>query len=163
VIAVFLGSAARSLSSLIDSCSRVNRRGSIKLAKAAILAFILGLALFDDGDAAAQELDPWFGRDKALHFTLSAALSIGGYAAAKVATGNRFGEAPINGFAFSLALGLAKEAYDAIGPGTPSYRDMVANLAGALAGLLLARLLDSIVDVLAAEPRAVGPVRAVPQ
>lgn len=92
---------------------------------------------------AKAENDPWFGRDKALHFGVSAALAGGGYAA-----GATIWEEPapalLLGAGLALAAGAGKELWDLAGHGHPSWRDMAWNVAGTGAGLLLGWTLHSL-------------------
>jgi uncharacterized protein YfiM (DUF2279 family) len=71
----------------------------------------------------------WTGHDKANHFAVSAAMS--------KLTAQTHGGA--KGVALALLPGAAKEVSDLSGSGTPSVKDMVANLAGALVGAVLPR------------------------
>ncbi|WP_438024063.1 hypothetical protein [Sorangium sp. So ce233] len=88
--------------------------------------------------SAAQPLtrgsDPWFGDDKARHFCASMALAGGGYALGALATDDLHARIAL-GAALALGAGLAKEAYDAAGHGTPSFRDLVWDALGTSAGL----------------------------
>ncbi|WP_433929138.1 hypothetical protein AB3662_36545 [Sorangium cellulosum] len=95
--------------------------------------------------SAAQPLtrgaDPWFGDDKARHFGASMALAGGGYALGALATDDLHGRIAL-GAALALGAGLAKEAYDAAGHGTPSFRDLVWDALGTTAGLGLSVWFD---------------------
>ncbi|WP_437286096.1 hypothetical protein [Sorangium sp. So ce406] len=95
--------------------------------------------------SAAQPLtrgaDPWFGDDKARHFCASIALAGGGYALGALATDDLRGRIAL-GAALALGAGLAKEAYDAAGHGTPSFRDLVWDALGTTAGLGLSVWFD---------------------
>lgn len=73
--------------------------------------------------------DGWTGQDKANHFAVSAAMS--------KLTAETHGGA--KGVALALLPGAAKEVSDLSGSGTPSIKDMAANLAGALVGAVLPR------------------------
>jgi uncharacterized protein YfiM (DUF2279 family) len=92
------------------------------------------------GPAWAQD-DPWFGRDKAKHLGVSAALALGGYAAAAP-----FTERPplrlASGATLALGLGIGKEIADRFGGGDPSLRDLTWDLAGTVTGLCTAWLID---------------------
>lgn len=90
--------------------------------------------------AAAQE-DPWFAEDKALHFSVSAAIAGGGYALAVPVTEERWQRALFGG-SLAIAAGAGKEAYDATGAGTPSYKDFTWDVIGAATGVGLALLID---------------------
>ncbi|WP_437777184.1 hypothetical protein [Sorangium sp. So ce1097] len=95
--------------------------------------------------SAAQPLtrgpDPWFGADKARHFCASIALAGGGYALGALATDDIHTRIAV-GAAIALGAGLAKEAYDAAGHGTPSFRDLVWDVLGTTAGLGLSVWFD---------------------
>lgn len=118
--------------------------------RAPLIAWILLLAT----PAAAEQSDPWWGRDKALHFGVSAGLAAGGYAASSLVLDERWQRASA-GAGFSLTLGAGKEAYDAAGYGHPSAKDFAWDVAGAAVGTAIALL----VDVLLA-PKQREPARA---
>jgi len=85
---------------------------------------------------SAGENDPWFARDKYLHGSVSAALAIGGYAAASFATPDpklRLGV----GAGLALSAGITKELLDLRGPGDASWRDLTWDFVGTASGLLL--------------------------
>lgn len=94
--------------------------------------------------ASASDPDPWLGRDKALHFGASALLAGGGYAAATGLTSERW-KAVAFGGGFALAAGAAKEGLDALGMGTPSWRDFAWDVAGTVVGLGIAYAVDALV------------------
>jgi len=82
--------------------------------------------------------DQWFGRDKVHHFTVSAFLTGFGYYAAKNEL--NLSNIPARNFSigFSFSFGLLKEIYDgSIKNSTASYKDIVADIAGTGAGLLI--------------------------
>jgi putative lipoprotein len=109
--------------------------------------------------------DPWFGRDKALHFGVSAAIAGSVYAIAATQVDSR-AAALAWGAGVSLAIGAAKEGADALGLGDPSWRDLTWDAIGTAAGLLVAWSVDLLVRgvgdprPLLAAPSAMGP-RAV--
>jgi putative lipoprotein len=91
---------------------------------------------------ASKPADPWWGRDKAAHFTVSAALSAAMTHLAMEA-GESGPRAHAEAVAAVLVLGAGKEAYDSRSGGTGwSWRDMSWNLLGALLGGVLVRLTD---------------------
>lgn len=100
---------------------------------------------------ARAEEDPWWGRDKALHFGVSALAAGGGYAASTLLVEPRWQRFAL-GSSAALSLGIAKELYDASGHGQASYRDLTWDAAGALVGASLALL----VDIALAEPDGGG-------
>jgi putative lipoprotein len=104
------------------------------------VALALGcLAL--EGPARAADPDPWWGRDKALHFSLSIGLGSGGYAGSALWVPERWQRAA-SGAGFSLSLGAGKELFDLAGYGDPSWRDFTWDVAGTALGVGAAYLLD---------------------
>jgi putative lipoprotein len=86
------------------------------------------------GALTSPDPDPWFGRDKALHFAGSFAISTGGYALG-VATLDKRWVGLLFGGGISLSLGALKEGLDAAGLGTPSWRDFAWDCLGTMLGL----------------------------
>jgi len=91
--------------------------------------------------ARAAEPDPWLGRDKALHFGLSAAIASAGYGATALATPQR-GPRIVVGGSLALAAGVGKEVWDAWGAGDASARDLAWDVVGTATGLGVAWLVD---------------------
>ena len=95
--------------------------------------------------SAAADDDPWWGRDKALH--LSVSLGLGGAAYGGLwLTGDDAPEVKL-ALSFSLAMlpGLAKEIYDDGQPGNRfSGKDMLWNALGALVGSGLGYVIDRL-------------------
>lgn len=89
----------------------------------------------------AGGVDPWLGRDKALHFGASAVLAASAYALTAI-TEEDLGVRLAVGATISLALGAGKELRDLWGPGHASWKDMTWNVLGTAAGLLLAWAVD---------------------
>lgn len=119
------------------------------MARSIASAFVVGALLgplFVPSTSQAQEAphDPWFGRDKALHFGASAALAAGGYAASAIVF-----EAPaarlVSGAGVALTAGVAKELDDLSGEGDASWRDLTWDVVGTGVGLLAAWLVDRFV------------------
>jgi len=116
------------------------------------LAAPLALSLLlTAGAAAAKDPDPWFGRDKALHFGVSAGLAAGGYAALSPWLDSR-AERALGGAAFSLTLGASKELWDLAGHGDPSWRDFTWDVLGTALGVALAVGVDALVSHAKAAP-----------
>ncbi len=107
------------------------------------------------GTASASEADPWFGPDKALHFSFSVALSATGYAASSAFLDTRT-ERAIAGSTFSLTLGAGKELWDLSGHGDPSWRDFTWDVVGTAVGVALAVGIDSLTST----KQNASPVRA---
>ncbi len=94
--------------------------------------------------AQATDPDPWFGRDKALHFGASATIAAGGYAIGAAAFDARR-DALLLGGALAAAAGIGKELLDLSGLGDPSWRDLAWDGMGTLAGLVVAWSVDCLV------------------
>jgi putative lipoprotein len=93
--------------------------------------------------AARADDDPWFARDKALHFGASATLAAGGYALGAAL----FDGVPprfATGAGLALGAGVAKELADLAGAGHASWRDLAWDVVGTGAGLLLAWSADEV-------------------
>lgn len=88
--------------------------------------------------------DPWFGRDKALHFGVSAGLAATGYAASSLVFEDRSARL-VSGAGLALTAGIAKELNDLAGHGDPSWKDLTWDAVGTAAGLALAWALDRFV------------------
>lgn len=95
--------------------------------------------------ASAEEADPWWGRDKALHFGVSAGLAGGGYAVSSLVFDERWQRATA-GASFALTLGAGKELYDLAGHGDASFKDFAWDIAGTALGTGVALLIDVVVS-----------------
>lgn len=90
------------------------------------IAMVVGCLLAATLSQCARA-DSWTGQDKAHHVAMTAAM-------AKL-TAQTHGGA--TGIVLAMAPGVAKEISDLSGSGTPSVRDLTANLLGALVGSAL--------------------------
>lgn len=106
------------------------------------LLVVVGFAL--PARARAETSDPWFARDKALHFSASSLIAGGGYGGASLLT-ERTWLRSTSGAALGLAAGVGKELYDLSGRGHPSWRDLTWDAVGTATGVLVAWLLDRYV------------------
>ena len=109
-----------------------------------ILPLLIVLSLAHVPEARAGDPDPWFGRDKALHFGASVTLAGGGYAGAALLT-ERPPVRAASGVALALSAGIAKEVYDRYSGGDASWRDLTWDAVGTATGVLVAWLLDRYV------------------
>jgi putative lipoprotein len=116
--------------------SRASLRG---LAAAALMASVLVA-----GPTHAQEADPWFGRDKALHFSATATIAVVGYAGTSLFSDDRRTRAGV-GAGLALGAGIGKELWDLGGRGDASGRDLVWDVVGTATGVLLAWTVDWLV------------------
>ena len=116
-------------------------QGAGRVAAIMLCCGLLGLLVVRASPAAAREADPWFGADKALHFSASFVLAGSGYAVGIGAFDHR-GKAAALGTGIALGAGIAKELLDLAGMGQPSWRDITWNVIGTAAGLGVAMLID---------------------
>jgi len=95
---------------------------------------------------AARADDPWFGPDKGQHFAAGALVAFGAAEGAALFTGSARARL---GFGASAALlaGAGKELFDFFGHGDPSWRDLAWDALGAAAGVLLAWVVDELLDL----------------
>lgn len=93
--------------------------------------------------ATEARADEWWGTDKALHFGVSAGLAGGSYAVIATQTESRSVRC-LAAAATSLALGAAKEGYDAAGHGDASWRDFTWDVVGTAVGVTLAYVIDQL-------------------
>lgn len=102
-----------------------------RLPVAATLALSMALAPSIAGaqQARAPDPDPWWGTDKALHLGVSAGLTGGGYALAAPFVDDVAGRAAIAA-SVGIGAGLIKEVADALGLGTPSWKDFLWDVIG---------------------------------
>lgn len=96
---------------------------------------------------ARADDDEWLAPDKALHFSVSAALASGGYALGALDWHERSVRAAA-GATFALTLGAAKELLDLAGLGEPSWRDLTWDVVGAAVGVALALGVDLLIEAL---------------
>ena len=102
---------------------------------------VLGVTMLLATNVHAQEADPWFGRDKALHFAASASLATAAYAGTSLVTDER----PTRILAaatIALAAGVLKEVWDLTGHGDASWRDLTWDVVGTTTGVLFAYGID---------------------
>jgi putative lipoprotein len=92
--------------------------------------------------AAAQ--DDWLGRDKALHFGVSAAIAASAYGVSAIWLEQPAWRA-LAGTSTALAAGAVKELWDAAGHGDPSGKDFTWDLLGAVTGAGFALGVDLLV------------------
>ena len=110
--------------------------GRFSLALPLLLSLTATLAGPRIACADPANADPWFGRDKLIHFSASASLAIVGYAGASMLTENRPTRVGA-GAALAVSAGVAKELWDLDGHGDASWRDLSWDLIGAATGLLV--------------------------
>lgn len=89
--------------------------------------------------------DPWFARDKALHFTASAVIASGGYGAGRIAFEDRTTAFAV-GAGLALGAGIGKELADLAGAGHPSWRDLTWDFVGTATGLAFAWAIDRLFE-----------------
>jgi putative lipoprotein len=87
------------------------------------------------------DVDPWWGKDKALHLSASALIAVDGYAGASLFS-RREGVRAGAGSLLAFTAGAAKEVYDRYAGGDPSLRDLTWDVVGAATGTALSWLVD---------------------
>jgi putative lipoprotein len=97
--------------------------------------------LFATPRPAVADADPWWGRDKALHFSASFMLAGDGYATAAVLS-KRESSRLLAGLGAAAAVGAGKELYDATAGGDASVRDLTWDVVGAATGAAISWLID---------------------
>ena len=107
---------------------------------AAPLAALLLLAPAT-ASAAPPDPDPWFGPDKALHFTLSSVIAAGGYGMTSLFT-DRLATRIAFGAGLGVTVGAAKELWDLAGHGDPSWKDFTWDVLGTVVGVGIAVTFD---------------------
>jgi putative lipoprotein len=147
---MFLGPAAF----LHPSTPMSSRTSDLALISALTTAALLvASAMFAPHARAA---DDWFARDKALHFGASAVIAATGYGIT-TAFDDRRAVALAVGGGVALCAGVGKETLDALGYGTPSWKDLTWDLAGIVVGLAVAYGIDMLIrprDAAPADTRA---------
>jgi putative lipoprotein len=133
---------------------------SSRQSRPSLHALLAGVLLLTGPRARAQQqdTDPWFGRDKALHFTASASIAVVVYAGASFQTESRV-KRVIAAASVALAAGVAKEAWDLSGHGDASWRDLTWDVIGTTTGVLLAYAIDWAVGRLRGPTEAAAPAR----
>lgn len=108
--------------------------------------------------AKAQDADPWFARDKALHFDVSAGIAAAGYGVSAGWLVDARWKALAIGGGVALAAGAAKELLDAthVLGGDPSWRDFTWDVIGTLAGLAIAWGVDLLLGGVSAQQPLLG-------
>ncbi|MCA9620657.1 MAG: hypothetical protein KC731_16655 [Myxococcales bacterium] len=115
-------------------------------------AMVCAVALLWAPGAAAQSApspdpDPWFGTDKALHFSAGFVLGVGGYALGAGTLGGGTLDSRLAGALLGTgivaAIGGAKEGIDATGVGDPSIKDFVWDMVGGLLGIGISLTFDA--------------------
>jgi putative lipoprotein len=89
----------------------------------------------------ADPTDPWWGRDKALHFGVAAGIATTGYALSSLVW-SRPSERALAGAALALSAGVGKELWDLSGHGTASWKDLTWDALGTAAGVGVALSFD---------------------
>ncbi len=121
-------------------------------------ALVLCSVVFAGRALAQSDPDPWFAPDKALHFSLSAAIAGAGYVGAAFFTHDVRLRLAVGG-GLALLAGTAKELADLAGLlGHPSWRDFTWDVIGTASGLLVSWLIDHFIVT----PLRTAPTPATP-
>ena len=124
----------------------------------ALLVAIVGMVT----PARAADPDPWIARDKALHFSVSAAIAGTTYAIAATQLEARYPPLLVGG-GVALAAGIGKETLDLVGWwGQPSWKDFAWDVAGTVVGLGVAWSLDLLIRGVSSRHPVFGAPEASP-
>src|SRR5258706_2157437 len=102
---------------------------------------VLLLALLFSTPARADNSDPFWGPDKALHFTVAGTIAGVGYSATTAFTADRWKAFAIGGAA-AVGAGALNAGLDAAGFGDPSWKDFAWDVIGGACGLGVAWVID---------------------
>lgn len=91
--------------------------------------------------ATPPDPDPWFGPDKALHFTLSSLIAGGGYGLTAIVD-NHIATRVAFGAGLGVVVGAGKELWDLSGHGDPSWKDFTWDVIGTVVGVGIAITID---------------------
>ena len=94
--------------------------------------------------AQSTDPDPWWGRDKALHFTVAGAIAGFGYGIGTLGFDARW-KCAVFGGGLAITAGAGKELFDMTGYGDPSWKDFTWDVIGAAVGLGVAIAVDALV------------------
>jgi putative lipoprotein len=123
------------------SPSHVSLSGCTIFRRSLAVALAVAVFLMARPSAQAAEPDPWFGRDKVMHLSVSFALSGTSYATA-AGVSKRTSVRVLAGAGVALSAGIAKELYDRSSGGDASWRDLTWDAIGTATGTLVAWLVD---------------------
>ena len=101
----------------------------------------------------AVDPDPWWGKDKALHFGLSAGVAGAGYGLSALGTEDIRVRVAF-GAGAGIVVGAAKELFDLAGLGHPSWKDFTWDVIGTALGVGISVSIDLIVRAALARPVA---------
>jgi putative lipoprotein len=113
------------------------RKSTLRMFTVALVGAFASIAT----NARAAGEDPFWGRDKALHFAFAGAIAGAGYGVTTAATPDRWKAFAVGGAA-AVGAGALKEGLDAAGLGDPSWKDFAWDVIGAACGLGVAWALD---------------------
>ena len=94
---------------------------------------------------APPDPDPWFGRDKALHFAASASIAVVAYGRTSLVTDDRPTRIVVSA-SVALGAGILKELWDLSGHGDASWRDLTWDVVGTTTGVASAYALDWAIE-----------------
>ena len=105
------------------------------------MKFFLAFTLLTGGPLPRSPQDPWLGRDKLLHFTVSALIQGAAHAALR-SRGSSYGQASWGAAAVTATAGVGKELWDRHRRRDFSFRDLTWDGIGGVSGAIVVRQLD---------------------
>ena len=110
-------------------------------------AWALGLGcaliLLTTSQTSAAQSDPWWGKDKAWHVSISVGLGAVGYAVLRGCDSSPT-TSWIGATSTAVTVGAGKEMADAAGMGQPSWKDFTWDVVGSLIGATVAWGIDEL-------------------
>jgi putative lipoprotein len=107
----------------------------------AVVVFSLGWLLLLAAPCNAGPSDPFWGQDKAMHFSACLLIAADTYSASSLAARGQTTRVA-TGASVAIAAGAAKEVYDRYSGGDASLRDLTWDVVGATTGAVLSWLID---------------------
>ena len=105
------------------------------------MKFFLAFTLAIGGAPVPSERDPWFGRDKLLHFTASALIQGAAHAAFRARSAS-YAQASWGAAAVTATAGVGKELWDRHHKRDFSFRDLTWDGIGGISAAVVARQVD---------------------
>ena len=125
-----------------------------------VFLVVSGISMLCVAPSARADDDPWIARDKAQHFDVSMGIAAAGYALSTWKLTDSRGVALAIAGSVTLAIGAGKEGVDALGFGSPSWKDFAWDAIGTVAGLAIAWGVDLLLGGVGAEHPAFSAPQA---
>ena len=121
---------------------------------------MVAIGLGETEARASDDTDPWLGRDKVIHYGVSAGIAGAGYVAGALIFDTR-AHALVMGAGAAALAGVGKELADLGGYGDPSWKDLAWDGLGLVTGLAVAWGVDLLIRGVSAEPPVFAGAQAL--